>query len=126
MKKVKKIYYINQVIEKTNLNEEQIKRIEEEGLIDIRVENNIRYFIEEDVEKLILIKRLMDDLELNLAGIDVVLNMRNKLIELQENFLNFIEQLKEEIKKEKGLLMNKKHDDIMLKKTGNIEPFKKE
>ena len=126
MKRVKKIYYIQQVIEKTKLKEDEIKRIEDEGLIEIRVENNVRYFIDEDVEKLILIKRLMDDLDLNLAGIDVVLNMREKLIKLQENFINFIATLKEELKKEKGSLMNKGPDDIMVKKTGHIEPFKKE
>ncbi len=126
MRKIKKIYYINQVIEKTQLNADEIKKIEEEGLIEIRIENDTRYFLEEDVEKLMLIKRLQDDLDLNLAGIDVVLNMREKIIELQENFINFISTLKEELKKEKRYLMNKEPDDIMIKKSGHIEPFKKE
>ncbi len=126
MKKYKKIYYIHQVIEETNLNENELKEIEKEGLIEIRIENETRYFYDEDVEKLKLIKRLKDDLELNLAGIDVVLNMREKLIELQENFREFIETLKEELKSQKKYLMYKEPDNIMVKKTGHIEQFKKE
>ncbi len=104
MKNIKKIYYIHQVIEETNLDEDEIKEIENEGLIEIRIENETRYFYDEDVERLKLIKRLKDDLELNLAGIDVVLNMREKLIELQENFMEFIENLKEELKSQKKIL----------------------
>ncbi len=126
MKKYKKIYYIHQVIEETNLDENELKEIEKEGLIEIRIENETRYFYDEDVEKLKLIKRLKDDLELNLAGIDVVLNMREKLIELQENFREFIETLKEELKSQKKYLMYKEPDNIMVKKTGHIEQFKKE
>jgi len=126
MRDTKKIYYIQQVIEKTNLREDEIKKIEEEGLIEIRIKNDIRFFLDEDVEKLKLIKRLRDDLELDFAGIDVVLNMREKLISLQENFINFINILKEELKREKGNLMNKEPDNIMLKRNGKIEPFKEE
>ena len=126
MVKTKKIYYIEQVIELTDLNENEIKEIEDEGLIEKREENNVRYFYDEDVERLQLIKRLKDELEINLAGIDVILNMREKLIELQENFIDFIQLIKEELKKDKNYLMNRSPDDIMLKTQGKIEPFKKE
>ena len=126
MVKIKKIYYIEQVIELTDLNENEIKEIEDEGLIEKREENNVRFFYDEDIEKLQLIKRLKDELEINLAGIDVILNMREKLIELQENFIDFIQIIKEELKKDKNYLMNKSPDDIMLKTHGKIEPFKKE
>lgn len=126
MVKTKKIYYIEQVIELTDLNENEIKEIEDEGLIEKREENNVRYFYDEDVERLQLIKRLKDELEINLAGIDVILNMRKKLIELQENFIDFIQIIKEELKKDKNYLMDKSPDDIMIKTQGKIEPFKKE
>ena len=126
MVKIKKIYYIEQVIELTDLNENEIKEIEDEGLIEKREENNVRYFYDEDVERLQLIKRLKDELEINLAGIDVILNMRKKLIELQENFIDFIQIIKEELKKDKNYLMDKSPDDIMIKTQGKIEPFKKE
>ncbi len=122
---VKKIYHIQQVIEITELTENEIREIEEEGLLEIRISNNQRYFLDEDIERLKLIKMLKDEFEINLPGIDVILHMRNKIIELQENFIEFINQLKEEIKRERKYLASKEPDDIMVKSKGEIEPIKK-
>ncbi len=126
MVKPKKIYYIEQVLEETSITEEELKLIEEEGLIEVRIENNVRYFFDEDIERLKLIKRLKDELDINLPGIDVILNLRNKIIEMQNNFLSFIQMLKKELENEKKYLMEKQPDDILLKKDGKIEPFKKD
>ena len=123
MTKTKKIYYLDQIIKITNFTEEELKRIEDEGLIEIRIENNVRYFLDEDLEKLRFIKMLMDEFEINLPGIDVILHMRQKMIELQNNFIEFIENLKKELYSQKQYVMNKQPDDVMVKKKGDIEPF---
>ena len=124
MKDTKKIYYTSQVLEITDLKIDDLKDIEDEGLIEIRIENNVRYFLDEDIEKLKLIKLLKDEFEINLPGIDVILHLRDKLIELQENFFELIKTIKDEIKKEKKYIMEKEPDDIMVKSKGDIEPFK--
>jgi len=126
MTKTKRIYYLEQIIRETNLTEEEIKNIEDEGLIEIRIENNVRYFIDEDLERLKFIKMLMDEFEINLPGIDVILHMREKMIELQNNFIEFIENLKKELYSQNQYLMNKQPDDVMIKKRGDIKPFEED
>jgi MerR family transcriptional regulator/heat shock protein HspR len=109
----KKIFYLKQVLEKIPLSENDIKIFEEEGLLEIRIENNRRFFLEDDLERLEIIRRLRDELGVNIEGIDVILHMRNRIISMQENFLEFIDQIKQEIEQMKGPLQLKDKDDIM-------------
>ena len=93
----KQIYYLKQILSNTDLKEEDISIFQEEGLIDVRIKDDERYFFDEDIEKIKIIKRLRDDLGVNLEGIDVILHMRNKIIAMQDNFLDFIDEIKREI-----------------------------
>ncbi len=110
-----KIYYLKQILEKVPFSEKEIRIFEDEGLIEIRKHNNERFFLEEDIEILEIIKRLRDELGVNIEGIDVILHMRKRIISMQENFIEFIEQIKEEIKEMKKPLRLKDKNDIMLK-----------
>ncbi len=48
-----------------------------------RSEGNIRYYSEGDIEQLRHIKALMNDLGINLAGVEVVLRMTQKMVQMQ-------------------------------------------
>jgi MerR family transcriptional regulator/heat shock protein HspR len=63
-----------------------------------RSKGNIRLYSERDVEILRRVKTLMDDLGVNLAGVEVILRMSGRLLEMQreiEQFQGELEKLRE-------------------------------
>jgi MerR family transcriptional regulator, heat shock protein HspR len=64
-----------------------------------RSKGNIRYYSEADIERLRHIKTLMGDLGINLAGVEVVIRMAEKMAEMQHQIKEMeteIQQLKQE------------------------------
>ena len=79
-----------------------LRYYEKIGIIEpSRSKGNIRLYSDRDIERLKHLKTLMNDLGINLAGIEVILRMRQHITELQHQ----IERQESEIKKlrEKGL-----------------------
>ena len=79
------------------------------GLVQpYRSQGNIRYYSETDVERLRHIKALMDDLGINLAGVEVVIRMAEKIAEMQrqiqemESEIEQLRQVKIGMKKNRG------------------------
>jgi len=70
------------------------------GLVEpYRSKGKIRYYSEADIERLRQIKTLMGDLGINLAGVEVVIRMAEKMTELQKQIQEMefeIEQLKQD------------------------------
>ena len=85
-------YTIKVAAELCGLHEQSIRMYERRGLITPqRSAGNIRRFSDDDVERIRFIKRLVDDLGVNLAGVEVILHMRQQLLEVQQE----LEQLRE-------------------------------
>ena len=67
------------------MHEQSLRMYERRGLIaPQRSPGNIRRFSAQDVEQIRFIKRLVDELGVNLAGVEVIMHMRQQLIETQE------------------------------------------
>ena len=64
----------------------------------LRSQGNIRLYSERDISQIRRIKNLMEDLGVNLAGIDVILRMAKQISQLQER----IDELESVIKKLRG------------------------
>jgi MerR family transcriptional regulator/heat shock protein HspR len=72
-----------------------LRYYERVGIISpYRSQGNIRLYSERDINQLRRMKTLMDDLGVNLAGIDVILRMTKRITELQQQ----IEELESELK----------------------------
>ena len=81
-------YTISVAAELCGMHEQSLRMYERRGLIaPQRSPGNIRRFCDEDVEQIRFIKRLVDDLGVNLAGVEVILHMRQQLIEMQRELL---------------------------------------
>ena len=63
-----------------------------------RSEGNIRYYSEAEIERLRHIKVLMDDMGINMAGVEVIMRLSEKLAEMQHK----INSLESELKKFKS------------------------
>jgi MerR family transcriptional regulator/heat shock protein HspR len=96
-KKAKK-YTISVVAEQYGIHPQTLRLYEREGLIKpSRSAKGTRYYTEEDVEQLELILNLTRDLGVNLAGVEIILNMREKMNQMQREFENFLQYIRDNI-----------------------------
>jgi MerR family transcriptional regulator/heat shock protein HspR len=73
-------YTISVVAQMVGMHEQSLRMYERKGLIrPQRSDGNIRLFSDADVERVRCIKRLVDDLGVNLAGAEVILHMREQM-----------------------------------------------
>src|SRR5579862_2526465 len=81
MKKTGKAYFmISAVAQKYNIHPQTLRLYEREGLLKpSRTDGNTRLYSEEDLEQLETILSLTRDLGVNLAGVEIILNMRRKI-----------------------------------------------
>jgi MerR family transcriptional regulator, heat shock protein HspR len=71
---------ISVVAEMFDLHPQTLRTYEREGLIrPARTEGNTRLYSEEDLDRIELILRLTNDLGVNLAGVEIILNMREQM-----------------------------------------------
>jgi len=99
MKKPGKAYYmISAVAQKYNIHPQTLRLYEREGLLKpSRTEGNTRLYSEEDLEQLETILSLTRDLGVNLAGVEIILNMREKMAEMQHQIQDFFGTLNREL-----------------------------
>lgn len=96
-----KKYTISVVAEQYGVHPQTLRLYEREGLMKpSRSAKGTRYYTEEDVERLELILNLTRDLGVNLAGVEIILNMREKMSRMQLEFENFIQYIRENIAQE--------------------------
>ncbi|MGH9787841.1 MAG: MerR family transcriptional regulator [Candidatus Acidiferrales bacterium] len=93
-------YMISAVAEKYSLHPQTLRLYEREGLLKpSRSEGNTRLYTQEDLERLEVILSLTRELGVNLAGVEVILNMRGKLAELQGEVRQFVTFINQELER---------------------------
>ena len=94
-KKNSEAYFTISVVAKMlGVHQQTLRIYEKEGLIKpARTDGNTRLFAEKDVEDLKLILRLTNDLGVNLAGVGVILEMREKMKALEKEFEDRAQQI---------------------------------
>ncbi len=99
MAKVRKAaFMISAVAEQYQLHPQTLRLYEREGLLKpSRSEGNTRLYTAEDLERLEVILKLTRDLGVNLAGVEIILNMREKMSEMQQQIEEFVSSLNTEI-----------------------------
>ena len=96
-KKGKAAYMISAVAETYGIHPQTLRLYEREGLLKpSRSEGNTRLYTQEDIERLELILNLTRDLGVNLAGVEVVLNMRRRMEDMQREMQEFITYVENE------------------------------
>jgi MerR family transcriptional regulator, heat shock protein HspR len=96
--KSKAAYMISAVAEQYSVHPQTLRLYEREGLLKpSRSEGNTRLYTDEDLERLDVILHLTRDLGVNLAGVEIILNMREKMGEMQMQIQEFIATLNKEL-----------------------------
>lgn len=96
--KSKAAYMISSVAEQYEIHPQTLRLYEREGLLKpSRSDGNTRLYTESDLERLEVILHLTRDLGVNLAGVEIILNMREKMCQMQVQIESFVETLNQEL-----------------------------
>ena len=96
-KEPKHYYHISSVAKMYNVHPQTLRLYEREGLLKpSRSEGNTRLYTEEDLKQLEFILSLTRDLGVNLAGIEVILNMKKKMEQIETEVNEFLEYIRKE------------------------------
>jgi MerR family transcriptional regulator/heat shock protein HspR len=94
MKRKASTYTISAVADQYGIHPQTLRLYEREGLLKpSRSVGNTRLYIDSDLERLELILSLTRDLGVNLAGVEIILNMREKMDAMQHEFERFFQYL---------------------------------
>ena len=105
---------ISAVAESYDIHPQTLRLYEREGLLKpSRSEGNTRLYTQEDLERLEVILNLTRDLGVNLAGVEVILNMRQRLEEMQREIQDFIEYVERELANRSPELNQKIHNALV-------------
>ena len=89
---------ISAIAEQYEIHPQTLRLYEREGLLKpSRSEGNTRLYTTEDIERLEVILHLTRDLGVNLAGVEIILNMREKMDRMQSQMQQFIASLNSEM-----------------------------
>jgi MerR family transcriptional regulator/heat shock protein HspR len=93
----KAAYMISAVAEQYQIHPQTLRLYEREGLLaPSRSDGNTRLYTDDDLERLEMILKLTRDLGVNLAGVEIILNMREKMAAMQDQIEEFVATLNQE------------------------------
>jgi MerR family transcriptional regulator/heat shock protein HspR len=108
------VYLISVVAELMNIHPQTLRQYEREGLLKpSRTQGRMRLYSQRDIDKLKVILTLARDMGVNLAGIDIILQLKEQIHELQKE----IENLKENqgmVPKNRSVIVKKNNYQIVL------------
>ncbi len=97
-RKSKGAYMISAVAEMYEIHPQTLRMYEREGLLKpSRTEGNTRLYTDEDLERLEFILNLARDLGVNIAGIAIVLQMRERMEEMNRQMQSFVDYVRTEM-----------------------------
>jgi MerR family transcriptional regulator/heat shock protein HspR len=129
MKKRKGFYTIGMVARMYNIHPQTLRLYEREGLIKPqRTAGNNRLYTDEDLERLEFILTLTRELGVNLAGVEIILRMKEQMEEMQKQIEQLLELLESYLQRmpveERGLVKVPK--EVAVIKISEIIKGKKE
>jgi MerR family transcriptional regulator/heat shock protein HspR len=97
-RKSKGAYMISAVAEMYEIHPQTLRLYEREGLLKpSRTEGNTRLYTDEDLQRLEFILTLARDLSVNISGIAIILQMRERMEEMQRQIQDFVQYIQKEV-----------------------------
>jgi MerR family transcriptional regulator, heat shock protein HspR len=97
-RKSKGAYMISAVAEMYDIHPQTLRLYEREGLLKpSRTEGNTRMYTDEDLQRLEFILTLARDLSVNISGIAIILQMRERMEEMQRQIQDFVQSIQSEM-----------------------------
>jgi len=97
-RKSKGAYMISSVAEMYGIHPQTLRLYEREGLLKpSRTEGNTRLYTDDDLQRLEFILSLARDLGVNISGMAIILQMRERMEEMQRQIQDFVKYIQEEV-----------------------------
>ncbi|MGH7767692.1 MAG: chaperone modulator CbpM [Candidatus Binatia bacterium] len=90
---------ITEVIEICCVDEDFVRRLEQENLITPVIQNSQKVYPLEEVDRIRVAHLLIKEMGVNLEGAEVALHMREQMIAMQRQFNELLKRLSRELKK---------------------------
>ena len=120
--KKKGLYTIGVVAKMYDIHPQTLRLYEREGLLKpSRTEGNTRLYSEEDLERLEFILFLTREMGVNLAGVDIILNMKEQIEELQRQIDQLLEFIQKELSKIQSEELRKAIVNVSKRKVMRVE-----
>jgi MerR family transcriptional regulator, heat shock protein HspR len=109
-------YMISAVADLYKIHPQTLRLYERVGLLKpSRSQGNTRLYTDEDLERLEVILTLTREMGVNLAGIEVILNMREKMAEMQQQVEEFIRFVQQELARGPGAAQKQQARDAIVR-----------
>ena len=114
---------ISAVAQKYHIHPQTLRLYEREGLLKpSRTEGNTRLYSEEDLEQLETILSLTRDLGVNLAGVEIILKMRRRMIDMQKQIEDLLAYLRDGGADVKDLEGRNPREALVKAASGQLQP----
>ncbi|MBN1626569.1 MAG: hypothetical protein JW944_08580 [Deltaproteobacteria bacterium] len=96
-----KYYTTTEIMEIFQVDEDLIINLEREEIIcpECAGDDPLKHFSSREIEKLRIAKMLIEDMDVNLPGVEIILRMRESMINMRRQFDDILEDLALQIKK---------------------------
>lgn len=112
--KSKAAYMISAVAERYEIHPQTLRLYEREGLLrPSRSDGNTRLYTDEDLDRLEVILQLTRELGVNLAGVEIILNMREKMAAMQDQIESFVANLNQELSQRAGQVREDENNSLI-------------
>lgn len=127
MRRAVKLYYLDEVLEATGITRRTLRVYEEVGLVSSTVgEKNDRLYPEETVETVLRVQRIRRDLGVNLAGVHVILQMRDRIEQLQQDLDEVTRFVQQDLRHELEQFLRRQDKAVMPKPLSGLPRQRKE
>ena len=117
------VYLISVVAKILNIHPQTLRQYEREGLIEpSRTQGRMRLYTQRDIDRIKMILRLTRELGVNLAGVDIILQLKEKIDAMQKE----IDSLRDELAKANNPATIPSHKAIVTKNNYEIIIFEEE
>ncbi len=117
----KAVFMISVVSELLGVHPQTLRLYEREGFVrPSRTEGGVRLYSQSDVDKVRMVLRLTRELGVNLAGVEVILSMREKMEKLQEEMEKSMERMQKEFVAELARREEMMKNPLVKRKAGRI------
>ncbi len=116
-------YMIGVVAEMLNVHPQTLRFYEKKGLVrPSRTVGRTRMYSAEDVDELARLLRLTRDLGVNLAGTEIILKMRRRMLEMQKQIEDLLAYVREDVGDAKRETAREPREALVRAASGQLGP----
>ena len=121
--RAKPLYMIGVVADMLKVHPQTLRFYEKKGLLrPSRSVGRTRMYSQEDVEDLARLLRLTRDLGVNLAGVEIILKMRRRMVDMQkqiQDLVTYVHETGDDVEKVEG---RESRESLVKAASGQLQP----